>query len=431
MAESACRSKEPSSSLYAAEANDKGPADTMPSPDNESSIDPRASFVTDEIRLGMAEQESGCSRGSSGRSSIAGKQRSAGSRDERRYRRVVRIDTRADDIARGRETVDPEGSGSDVRAKVRDFPRDISRGGGGGRGGGRGGRGGEGGNGEERRRRRRRSPRQCIVSSEGRAKKEVAVSKVRDRSRSIERAHVSPRMRVRLRCRGKKRIYISSLTRWTLLLSRCLAFTPLLPIVIVIERSCPICRSNDHEDQALRSGGRVEKKSSIPRNVLHATYDPVMRPSTSDPPTLDSTDLTIQLLRYPSRFIFTFYSFLLLIFNRRVSRRSLLSVFYRVRSCHVPGRTFVRHRLYVAYKSPVSSSSQQQHRIITDRITGNDISLQADSVVARARINASTEFIDRATEPTDPHVPRALFLRRIQQFVDANLPTVRRATIRA
>jgi len=57
MAESACRSKEPSSSLYAAEANDKGPADTMPSPDNESSIDPRASFVTDEIRLGMAEQE--------------------------------------------------------------------------------------------------------------------------------------------------------------------------------------------------------------------------------------------------------------------------------------------------------------------------------------------------------------------------------------
>jgi len=53
----ACRSKEPSSSLYAAEPNDKVDIADIVSPDNESSIaSPRASFATDEIR-GAVEQE--------------------------------------------------------------------------------------------------------------------------------------------------------------------------------------------------------------------------------------------------------------------------------------------------------------------------------------------------------------------------------------
>jgi len=53
----ACRSKEPSSCLYAAEPNDKVDIADIASPNNESSIaSPRASFATDEIR-GAVEQE--------------------------------------------------------------------------------------------------------------------------------------------------------------------------------------------------------------------------------------------------------------------------------------------------------------------------------------------------------------------------------------
>jgi len=54
-----CRSKDQPSSPYAAEANDN--VGIAISPDKESSIDPRASFMTDEIRR-VAEQERGNKR---------------------------------------------------------------------------------------------------------------------------------------------------------------------------------------------------------------------------------------------------------------------------------------------------------------------------------------------------------------------------------